>query len=193
MCGKVNELVKFSFGKGMNFRLMFQDEAGFGRINKPKSCWCDKGIRPVVPCQRIREYTYAYGAVSPIDGEMVSLVLPYSNTECMNIFLEKISNTFPNDYILLVADNAPWHKSKTIKIPDNIEIFPLLPSTPELNPIEMIWDELREKFFKNELFKTLAKVADRLCDGLSHLMEHKEVVKSITGWDWILTDVLKTN
>lgn len=193
MCGKVNELVNFSLERGVNFRLMFQDEAGFGRINKPKSCWCDKGIRPVVPCQRIREYTYAYGAVSPIDGEMISLVLPYCNTECMNIFLEKISSNFPNDYILLVADNAAWHKSKTIKIPDNMEIFPLLPYTPELNPIEMIWEELREKFFKNELFKTLAKVADRLCDGLSHLMNHKEIVKSITGWDWILTDVLKTN
>ncbi len=193
MYGKVNELVNFYTHKQVNVRLMFQDEAGFERINKPKSCWCDNGIRPVGPCQRIREYTYAYGAVSPIDGEMVSLVLPYCNTECMNIFLEEISNTFPNDYILLVADNAAWHKSKTIKIPNNIEIFPLLPYTPELNPIEMIWDELREKFFKNELFKTLSKVSDRLCDGLSYLTKNKEIVKSITGWDWILTDVLKTN
>ena len=193
MSGRADELVKFYTNKQINFRLMFQDEAGFGRINKPKCCWCGDGIRPVVPCHRIREYTYAYGAVSPADGEMISLVLPYCNTECMNIFLETVSKTYPNDYILLVSDNAAWHKSKMLNVPRNIEIFPLLPYTPELNPIEMIWDELREKFFKNELFKTLAKVTDRLCDGLNHLMNHKEIVKSITGWNWILTDVLKTN
>ena len=75
-----------SLNTGKHFRLMYQDEAGFGRINKPKACWCGNGIRPAVPCHRVREYVYAYGAVSPIDGEKVSLILPKSNTECMNIF-----------------------------------------------------------------------------------------------------------
>ena len=165
---------------------MFQDEAGFGRINKPKRCWCAKGIRPTVPCHRIREYVYAYGAVSPEDGEIVSLILPYCNTEGMNIFLAEVSKTYPNDYILMVADNASWHKSKGLVVPDNIEIFPLLPYTPELNPIEMIWDELREKWFKNELFRTLSSVIDRLCDGLCDLSMNNSTVKSITAWDWIL-------
>lgn len=170
---------------------MFQDEAGFGRINKPKRCWCGESVRPVVPCHRIREYTYAYGAVSPLDGEMVSLVLPYCNTECMNIFLNTIAEKYPNDYILLVIDNASWHRSKALKIPENIELFPLLPYTPELNPIEMIWDELREKFFRNELFKTLMKVSDRLCEGLKYLIDHKDIVKSITGWHWIISMFLE--
>jgi len=51
---------------------MFQDEAGFGRINKPKYCWCEKGVRPVVPCHHIREYRYAYGAVEPQTGSLFS-------------------------------------------------------------------------------------------------------------------------
>ena len=191
MFEKVTELVNFYRYKDVNFRLMFQDEAGFGRINKPKCCWCGDGIRPIVPCHRIREYIYAYGAVSPLDGEIVSLVLPYCNTECMNIFLEEVSEAYPNDYILLVADNASWHRSKALVIPDNIEIFPLLPYTPELNPIEMIWDELREKNFKNELFKTLSKVADRLCKGLLHLSNNNNIVKSITGWYWLINSNLK--
>jgi len=191
---KTYQLVNFACGKlGKNFRLMFQDEAGFGRINKPKRCWCRKGIRPVVPCHRIREYLYAYGAVSPSDGSMFSLVMPHCNTASMNIFLEQLSKAYPDDYILLVADNAAWHKSKGLFVPDNIEIFPLLPYTPELNPIVMIWDELREKFFKNELFKTLLKVEDRLCEGLVYLMNHCETVKSTTGWDWIINTVLKLN
>ena len=110
--------------------------------------------------------------MSPLDGEMVSLVLPFCNTECVNIFLETLSKTYPNDYILLEADNAGWHKSKTLVIPVNIEVFPLLPYTPELNPIEMICNELREKFFKEEIFKTLKSVIDRLCSGLLHLSTH---------------------
>jgi transposase len=193
MSDKVTELVNYYKYKKTNFRLMFQDEAGFGRINKPKCCWCGDGIRPVVPCHRIREYTYAYGAISPLDGEMISLILPYCNTACMNIFLQTVSKTYPNDYILIVADNASWHKSNDLVIPGNIEIFPLLPYTPELNPIEMIWDELREKFFRNELFNTLAKVSDRLCEGVLHLMNNKDTVKSIAGWNWILSMFLEAN
>ena len=173
--------------------MMYQDEAGFGRINKPKRCWCRKGIRPVVPCHRIREYVYAFGAVSPLDGGMFSLVLPRCDTTCMNYFLEELSREYSNDYILLVADNAAWHKSKGLNIPENIEVFPLLPYTPELNPIEMIWDEIREKFFKNELFKTLKDVTDRLSSGLLSLMNDSKRVKSITGWNWIVKDVLNSN
>jgi transposase len=168
-----------------NYRVMFQDEAGFGRINKPKRCWCGKGIRPVVPCHHVREYVYAYGAVSPIDGELFSLVLPYANTVCMNIFLEHLSQQYSNDKILLVVDNASWHKSKDLITPKNIELYPLLPYTPELNPIEQIWDEVREKGFKNELFKTLDSVVKRLCDTMINLSERKTTVKSITHRAWL--------
>lgn len=194
MFGKIAELENICINENKSFRLMFQDEAGFGRINKPKSCWCGDNIRPTVPCHRIREYMYAYGAVSPLDGDIVSLVLPKCNTVCMNIFLAEVSKQYPNDYILMVADNAPWHtSSKSLIVPENIEIFPLLPYTPELNPIEMIWDEIREKFFKNKLFKTLSAVSDNLCEALVHLMNNKNVVKSITGWDWIISAISKPN
>jgi putative transposase len=194
MFNKIEQMVNLSIKTDKTFRLMFQDEAGFGRINKPKRCWCGDNIRPTVPCHRVREYVYAYGAVSPIDGDMVSLVLPQCNTDCMNIFLTEVSNQYPNDYILMVADNASWHAtSKSLILPENIEIFPLLPYTPELNPIEMIWDEIREKFFKNKLFKTLSAVSDKLCEALVHLANNKNIVKSITGWDWILSAIFKPN
>lgn len=80
---------------------MFQDEAGFGRINKPKYCWCERGIRPSVPCHHIREYYYAFGAVEPLTGNHFFLILPKCNTACMNVFLRELSNTYPNDIILL--------------------------------------------------------------------------------------------
>ena len=108
-------------------RLMFQDEAGFGRINKHKYCWCSKGIRPSVPCHHIREYRYTYGAVEPMTGESFFMIMPYCNTECMNVFLNELSKQFPNDEILLVCDGAAWHKSKTMAIPKNISLLSIPP------------------------------------------------------------------
>jgi len=173
----------FSDLKRGTVRLMFQDEAGFGRINKPKYCWCFKGLRPVVPCHHIREYRYAYGAVEPLTGENFFLILPYSNTDCMNVFLKELSEAYPNDTIILVCDGASWHKSNSLTIPENIRLFFLPPATPEMNPIEQIWKELRKRGFKNEIFKTLNHVIGRLCDTINSL-SHR-TVKSITARDWI--------
>jgi len=164
---------------------MFEDEAGFGRINKPKRCWCPAGIRPVTPCQHIREYRYAYGAVEPLTGDKYFLIMPSCDTVCMNVFLEYLSSAFPDDLILLTMDKASWHRSKDLIVPENIRILHIPPYTPEMNPIEQIWKELRKIGFRNEMFKTLEKVVLRLSDTIRSLTN--ETVKSITGRDWILS------
>ena len=171
----------FNTGK---VRLMFQDEAGFGRINKPKYCWCFPGLRPKVPCHHIREYRYVYGAVEPLSGESFFLVMPYCNTTCMNVFLQKLSATYPDDRIILVCDGASWHRASTLKIPQNIRLIHLPPATPEMNPIEQIWKEIRKRGFRNEIFPSLEKVIERLCDTICSLSHH--VIQSITGRKWIL-------
>ena len=168
---------------GKKVRIMFQDEAGFGRINTPKYCWCEEGYRPSVPCHHIREYVYAYGAVDPIDGDDFFLVLPYCNTICMNLFLQMLSEAYPEDIILLCCDGAAWHKSGAMNIPKNIELFFIPPYTPEMNPIEQIWKELRQIGFRNEVFATLDKVVDRLCNSINRLT--KQTIQSITGRQWI--------
>jgi len=173
------------FDPDAKIRLMFEDEAGFGRISVPSACWAPSGVRPIVNCHHIREYEYAYGAVDPVDGEKFFLVLPNSNTVCMNIFLKELSAAYPKDYILLPLDNAVWHKSKTLKVPENIYLFYLPPRTPEMNPIEQIWKEIRKRGFKNTLFKTLDHVVDRLCDTCNSLTN--DCIKSITGREWILS------
>ena len=102
----------------------------------------------------------------------------------MNAFLCELSSKYPNDLIILVLDGASWHKSKLLEIPDNVKFIHLPPYTPEMNPIEQIWKELRKRGFRNELFNSLADVVDRLCDSILSLSNM--VVKSITGRDWIL-------
>lgn len=164
-------------------RLMFQDEAGFGRINKPKYCWCEKGYRPSVPCHHIREYMYAYGAVEPLTGDSCFLILPCCDTVCMNAFLRELSEAYPNDFIVLVCDGAAWHKSKGLEIPINIKLTSIPPYTPEMNPIEQIWKEIRKLGFKNEAFNSLNSVMDRLGDTIRSLSS--DVIKSITLRNWI--------
>ena len=102
----------------------------------------------------------------------------------MNVFLKGLSEQYPEDTILLCCDGATWHKSKTLQVPDNIVLFHIPPYTPEMNPIEQIWKEIRKRGFKNECFASLAHVMDRLCDTISSLSA--EIIKSITGRDWIL-------
>lgn len=117
---------------------MFQDEEGFGRINKVKRCWCKKGQRPSVPCHHIREYRYAYGAVEPMTGESFFLVIPYCNTKCMQLFLNRLHDEFPDDILVVVCDGAAWHKSSKLEVPENMTILHIPPYTPEMNPIEQI-------------------------------------------------------
>ena len=163
---------------------MFMDEAGFGRISEPSYCWSFGGIRPSVPCHRIREFVYAFGAVDPIDGAKSFIIAPKCNTAWTNAFLEVLSAQFQNDYILLVADCAGWHKSNALIIPANIEITHIPPYTPEMNPIEQIWREIRSVGFKNTLFNSLNNVIDRLCIAINGLSQH--TVISISQRAWIM-------
>ena len=166
-------------------RLMFQDEAGFGRINKPKYCWCMKGVRPHVPCHHIREYRYVYGAVEPVTGDSFFLIMPYCTTDCMEVFLQKLSDEYPKDEILLVCDGASWHRANDLVIPDNIHIVFIPPGTPEMNPIEQIWKEIRKMGFRNEVFDSLASVVDRLCATIVNLAA--TTIQHITARKWIVS------
>lgn len=91
---------------GRQVRLMFQDEARFGRINDPRHCWAPRGFRPEVGMQIVREYTYAFGAVSPHDGALDTLVLPVVTAAAMSIFLAKVARRHPEEFIVMVLDGA---------------------------------------------------------------------------------------
>lgn len=165
---------------------MFQDEARFGRINPPRRCWAPRGIRPAVCSQFVREYTYVYGAVSPSDGKLDTLILPVVNADAMSIFLREISNRYPEEQILMFLDSASWHKANELIIPDNIDLTPLPPYSPQLNPMENMWEEIREKGFKNKMFLSLDSVEDQLMKTLRSMEEDTKRNASIAGFKWII-------
>lgn len=161
---------------------MAQDEGCFGRISQVKRCWAPSGMRPYVPAQLVREYVYAYAAVAPALGQMVSLILPETSTAMMNLFLEQVSQTFPKHFIVMQVDQAGWHRSQELVIPSNIRLIPQPAYSPEVNPVEHVWEELREKYFHNCIFSSLDTLIDRLCQGLTDLAEDAERLRSLTGF-----------
>lgn len=159
---------------------MAQDEACFGRISTTRRSWAPKHIRPLAPKQIVREYTYVYAVVAPKEGKMVSLILPFADTAMMNLFLQHVSHTFSTYFLVIQVDQAGWHSSKDLIIPENIRLIPQPAYSPELNPVEHIWEELREKAFSNRVFASLDAVIDTLCDQLRQLEDNSKLLHSMT-------------
>jgi hypothetical protein len=163
--------------------LMFQDEARFGRISDTRRCWCPKPNRPVCQAMVTHEYTYAYAAVSIADGELDSLILPYVNGACMQVFLDEVAARHPTERIVMVLDGAGWHESNSLKLPANLRLLTLPPYAPELNPVEHIWDELREKWFHNRVFESHKALEDHLEAALLSMEKDPKRVRSIVAMD----------
>ena len=172
-------------------RVMFQDEARFGRVDLPHRCWAPKGLRPRCPSQIIREYIYAYSAVSPCDGMIDSLIAPWAESDVMGIFLRQVSERFSDDYVVMFMDKAAWHTAGKLEVPRNVRLEFLPPYSPQLNPTEMLWKEIREKWFCNRVFASLDAVENRLMDALTSLNKDPETVKTISSFDWIITCLMK--
>jgi len=167
-------------------RVVFQDEARFGRLSDPRRCWAPAPLRPLVPVALVREYTYAYAAVSPEDGGLVWMLSAKMDTLNMNAFLRHVSATWRDDFVVMVLDGAPSHRSHDLQVPDNMALIRLPPYSPELNPAERLWEEMREKEFANRVFDSLGAAIAQAARGLKRLESLPEFLRSLTGWDWIL-------
>jgi len=174
-------------------RLMFQDEARFGRMSAPRSCWAPAPLRPVVKRAFVREFRYEYAAVSPWDGRLDSMRAEKMNTENMTRFLAQVSAAHCEDFLVMALDGASSHKSKDLIIPDNIALILLPPYSPELNPAEQIWNTLRRDYFANRVFDSLDAATNQAEHGLAEMSADKAAVSSLTNWPWIsdIYDILK--
>lgn len=179
--------------RGRKIRLMFQDEARFGRMAKPRRCWAPKPCRPVMLNGYEREFVYAYGAVSPREGDLDWKICPKMNTQRMNEFLDQVGQRHPHDFIVMIVDGASSHRGKDLMVPENIRLLSLPAYSPELNPQEHLWDEIREKEFPNRVFDSLKAVKKQLRSGLVHLARDRIRLRSITAWPWIVKLILKAN
>lgn len=160
--------------------VFFQDEARFGRISRETACWVRKDMIPAVRRQLIREYVYAYSALSPQTGDCFSLISPVCNTEAMGIFVTLLAEQYHHYRILILLDKAGWHTSNKLELPENVRLMHLTPYSPELNPVELLWRELRAKYFHNTFFDSLDQVEQTLSAPLAHYHHSKNLILSLS-------------
>jgi len=116
---------------------------------------------------------------------MTSLILPWANKEMMNIFLRQVAEDFSDYFTLMLADQVGWHIAQKSEVPEYIRLIKLPPRSPELNPSEHIWEELREKNFANRAFRDLDEVEDTLWQGLNDPAQQPEKLRSMTNFPYL--------
>ena len=122
--------------RGRRLRIMFADEARFGRINRPRPCGLQPAPGPRSPCQLIREYISLYGAVAPKDGTCVYMIMPISNTACFQAFLNILARKFAQADLLFVLDGAPNHRCRRPRASQQYLLALPAALFAELNPKE---------------------------------------------------------
>lgn len=139
-------------GRG-RVRVMWMDEARIGQQGTLTNTWAPRGSRPTAVKQTRYEWVYLYAAVEPATGFSSALVAPHVNTGTMNAFLRVLSSEVdPGDVVVLIMDQAGWHKAKALEVPANIVILYLPPYSPELNPVERLWAYLRSHYLSNRAY-----------------------------------------
>ena len=131
--------------------------------------WGLKGERLTCPVSPQYKNFYVYSSVSPLSGENFMLFLPWVNTEMMLLYIEQLSQAYSDSKLLLIPDQAGWHKSKDLLLPGNIR-FEFLPAySPDLNPVEKLWLYLRRHVCRNRLFESEEELMQSLETALRSL------------------------
>jgi transposase len=151
----------------------FFDEARFGTHSKLGHGWFRKGERTPVKVKLGFKNFYVYSAVDVRTGNDFSLILPKVNTKMMNDYLSEFSKFLGDTQAVMIIDGAAWHKSKTLIIPSNIQILYLPPRSPELNPIEKLWQYMKSHTIKNKIYESLADLEQAICDFVKSLSPTK--------------------
>jgi transposase len=165
--------------------MWFQDEARIGQKNGLVRQWARRGTRPRQPADQRYQSAYLFGAICPARGVGAALAMPFANTQAMQAHLDEIGRTVARGaHAVLLLDRAGWHTTEKLTIPNNLTMI-LLPSrSPELNPVENIWQFLRANWLSNRVFQTYDEIIAAACEAWNKLTALPETITSIGMRDW---------
>ena len=170
---------------GQPVEVWWQDEARIGQKNKITRRWARRGSRPSAPQDQRTKSAYIFGAVCPALGKGAGLVLPRCNTDAMALHLTEISQAVePGAHAVLMLDQAGWHTSSKLAVPGNITLLPLPPKCPELNPVENVWQFMRQNWLSNRVFPSYEQIVDLCADAWNNLTDQPWKIMSIGMRDW---------
>ena len=171
--------------KGVEIELWWQDEARIGQKNKLTRRWARRGTRPRAPRDQRTEWAYIFGAICPAKGKGAGLVMPWCDTDAMAAHLIEISAAVdPGAQAVLIVDQAGWHLTPKLAIPDNITVLALPPRSPELNPVENVWQFMRDNWLSNRIFKSYEDIVALCCQAWNNLIDQPWKIMSLGMRKW---------
>ena len=170
--------------RGTAIELWWQDEARIGQKNKLTRRWAKRGTRPRAAKDQRTKWAYIFGAICPARGVGAGLVLPRCNTQAMQWHLDEIATQVaPGAHAVVILDQAGWHTTGKLIIPPNITLLPLPPKSPELNPVENIWQFMRDNWLSNR-FKSFDEIVEICADAWNRLIDQPWKIMSIGTRKW---------
>lgn len=163
--------------KYSGINLYFQDESRFGLMTHIGKYLTAKGIKPIVKYQHAFRNTYLYGSYSPVDGDSFVWEINGTDTKIFEAYLQAFSKHREAEYKIVIIDNAGFHSTKNISVPDNIFLLNIPPYCPELNPCEKVWQHIKSRF-KNQTFETMKNIKEWLATMVTQMTEKQ--IMSIT-------------
>src|SRR5215204_845821 len=171
--------------KGKPIEIWFQDEARIGQNNGLVRQWARRGSRPRQPADQRYESAYLFGAICPARGTGAALAMPYADSEAMQLHLVEISSRVRRGaHAVLLLDRAGWHTTGRLVVPKNITLVFLPSRAPELNPVENIWQYLRQNWLSNRVFETYEAIIEAACDAWRSLLAEPTTITSIGHRGW---------
>ena len=156
-----------------------------GQKNGITRRWARRGTRPSAPQDQRYASIYIFGAVCPRDGKGAALALPFCNTAAMNLHLAEISGMVsPARHAVLLLDQAGWHLSGDVIVPDNITLLPLPPKCPELNVMENVWQFMRDNWLSNRVFRNHDDIVAHCCNAWNRLVDQPWRIMPIGLREW---------
>jgi transposase len=163
----------------------FADEARIGQKNKITRRWARRGTRPSAPHDQRTASAYIFGAICPRNGKGAGLVMPRCDSAAMSLHLAEIAQEVsPGAHAVLILDQAGWHMSKSLVVPQNITLLPLPPKCPELNPVENVWQFMRDNWLSNRVFKSYTDILDHCCHAWNKLTDQPWRIMSLGLRHW---------
>ena len=174
--------------QGLPIEIWFQDEARVGQQGTLSRVWAPIGSRPAMVRDNRRANAYIYGAICPCRRVGAALVMETANTEAMNEHLKAISaQVAPGAHAVLICDGAGWHaKSKELVVPSNVTLVTLPAYSPELNPMENVWEFLRDNRFGAQVWKSYKAVVAACCDAWNWFVSDAPRIASIGTREWVI-------
>src|SRR5919202_1114555 len=171
--------------RGKPVEVWFRDEARVGQQGTPTRAWARRGTRPRAPRDRRYAWAYLFGAVCPERAVGAGLVPPYANTEATGLHLAEIGrHVAPGAHAVVVLDGAGWHAAADLRVPENLTLSPLPRYSPELNPVENVWEYLRQNKLGLRVWPDYEAIVGTCCDARNWLLAAPDRLASITRREW---------